>query len=282
MGLVMAYAHQYVLEDEEGIWETIEVNVQEYLTLGDAAFRLHFRFTKPVFTELARELSDLLHNNGTMQRESATPLEHVLMMVIWIMATPDSFRSVALRFGKHPGVVHAWYVKIIRGLCLLGQFYIRWPSQEERNAIKRRVERRTGMPGAVLFMDGKHFSITQPKEDAVAFRNYHHGFSMKAQALSDDQMIVRDLYVGEAGSLHDRRVFRRSPLRTNMLFQRNLFGDGEHILADSAYPLEENIMIPFIRNGHLTRMQRNYNWRLSRARVRVEHLFGEVSMMWRR
>lgn len=171
-----------------------------------------------------------------------TPFHHVLLMVLWIMGTPDSFRSVALRFGVHPSQLHTRYLLVIRGLCRLGARYIRWPTVEERVLIKRRILRRTGFPGAVGIMDAKHFSITCPVEDAVAYRNYHHGYSVKAQAVCDDEMIVRDLYVGEAGSLHDSRVYRRSPLCTNVLTKRELFTNAENLIADSAYPLQERVI----------------------------------------
>jgi len=43
-------------------------------------------------------------------------LAHVLLMVLCILATPDCFRSIALRFGKTPGVLHYHYKKIITAL----------------------------------------------------------------------------------------------------------------------------------------------------------------------
>lgn len=42
------------------------------------------------------------------------------------------------------------------------------------------------------------------------------------------------------------------------------------------------MMIPFANNGHLTPAQRNYNRRLSQARVRVENSFGRAKGKWRR
>lgn len=254
--------------DEEELWEKITVNRQEYLLLGEAAFRLHFRLTKPVFMVcnmwllrflvftisicdvainfyfqfLRDELRQLLRENGTIIRER-TDFGEILMMVIWILATPDSYRSVALRFGVHPSEVHMHYKYVIKGICQLGPRYIRWPTEAERNRSKTSLFRRTGFPGIVGIMDAKHFSITKPLEDAAAHRNYHHGYSMKVQAVCDENLLVRDIYVGEAGSLHDSRIFRRSPLCRGILYNQNLFSPDEHLVADSAYPLQTRVCI---------------------------------------
>lgn len=42
------------------------------------------------------------------------------------------------------------------------------------------------------------------------------------------------------------------------------------------------MITPFRNDGHLTEMQRNYNRTLSRNRVKIEHLFGHIIMLWRR
>ncbi|KAE8740402.1 hypothetical protein FOCC_FOCC014081 [Frankliniella occidentalis] len=106
--------------------------------------------------------------------------------------------------------------------------------------------------------------------------------SFRIQAVLDDSLLVRDVYIGEVGSLHDARVFRRSPLCRSILQRQDMFSPGEHIIADSAYMLLDRVLVPFENNGHLTIEQRNYNRRLSKVRARVEHTFGRVDILWRR
>lgn len=50
-----------------------------------------------------------------------------------------------------------------------------------------------------------------------------------------------------------------------------------YILADSAYPLRKEVMVPYKDNGHLTRNQKEFNRKLSSCRIVVEHVFGELS-----
>lgn len=73
-----------------------------------------------------------------------------VLMVLWILATPDTFRSVALQFGVHPGELYRYYTMIIRALCALGEHYITWPNARERREIKHRLEAISGFPGWFL------------------------------------------------------------------------------------------------------------------------------------
>lgn len=178
------------------------------------------------------------HNRLIRERR---PLAHILLMVLWIMATPDSFRSVALRFGVYKSELHNHYVYIIEALREMSATYVTWPNRHERNVMKRVCHQISEFPGIVGIMDASHVPILAPIEDRAAHRNYHHGYSIKVQTVVDHNYVVRDAYIGEAGSLHDARVFRRSPLYLNILQRRDMFSAGEHIIADSAYMLLDRV-----------------------------------------
>lgn len=125
----------------------------------------------------------------------------------------------------------------------MGGRYIAWPDAAERIRIKTNMERISGFPGCVGMLDGKHITITKPHEEPAAYRNRHHNYSILVQGVCDDNLMIRDLYVGEAGSLHDARVFRRSPLCRNMLYRPDMFSEGEHLIGDSAYMLTDKVSI---------------------------------------
>ncbi|KAK3916262.1 Putative nuclease [Frankliniella fusca] len=235
--------------------------------------------TQTMSGSVARELKNLKDHEALAVNFH---ISHHLLMVLWILATPDTFRSVALRFGVYPSGVHDAYKYILLALVEMGEQYVTWPNQEERNVIKRRLQRVSDFPGIVGIMDGSHIPITAPHEEKAAYRNYHHGYSVKLQVVCDDRLLVRDMYVGEAGSLHDARVFRRSPVCRRLLENPNMIQANEHIIADSAYTVLDKVLVPFTNNGHLTPEQRNYNRRLSRVRAKVEHTFGRVTGLWRR
>lgn len=76
--------------------------------------------------------------------------------------------------------------------------------------------------------------------------------------------------MGWSGSAQDACVLKNSDIWDN---GPQLCGD-KHIIADSAYPLQELLLTPFRRVGLLTREQTNYSIALSKARVAIERASG--------
>lgn len=56
----------------------------------------------------------------------------------------------------------------------------------------------------------------------------------------------------------------------------------KHILGDCGYPLLINLLTPYKDNGHLQEYQRNYNIKLSSARVYIERSFGILKSKFRK
>jgi len=97
------------------------------------------------------------------------------------------------------------------------------------------------------------------------------------QAVCDHKNKIRSVFIGFPGSVHDARVFRRSPLAANLetLCEENV------ILGDSAYPCLRNLITPFKDNGRLSRRQINFNKTLSSCRYVIEHCFGLLKQKFR-
>lgn len=166
-------------------------------------------------------------------------------MVIWIIATPDSFRSVALRFGVRPSTLWYFYSYIIEALREMAPRFITWPDAEERADISAAFLRATGFPSVIGCVDGTHVNITAPVRDRNNFINRHHTYSINVQAVVDNNLLVRDLHVGEPGSMQDRRVFRRSPLYSRLLQGQGITRD-QHLLGDGGYTLTDFVSFSII------------------------------------
>lgn len=90
-------------------------------------------------------------------------------------------------------------------------------------------------------------------------------------------MKIRDVFVGFPGSVHDSRVFRRSPLSESLPQKCHHF----YLLGDSGYPCLENLLTPFRDRGNLRRAEREFNTRLSKNRYLIEHCFGLLKQKFR-
>lgn len=267
----------------EASWVYVTVNLNEYHTMHDPVFKMHFRMSRRVFELLVQTVGNHLYERRILQRHK-TDVQDMLLMVLWVLATPDSFRSVALRFGRRPSTLWKFYSYIIMALRELAPRFIAWPTDGERRTIKEAFERATGFPGVIGCIDGTHVNISAPLEDAAHYVNRHDTHSMNVQAVVDHTLLVRHLHVGEVGSMNDSRVFRRSPLLHDLLKDGHdrIINDDEHLLGDGAYPLSSFMLIPFPNDGHLTEAQRGFNRRLSQGRVRVENAFARAKGKWRR
>lgn len=61
----------------------------------------------------------------------------------------------------------------------------------------------------------------------------------------------------------------------------NAFPNDTHLIGDKAYPCLPHLQVPYKNNGNLTPAQRNYNFRLSSARVAIERAFGMLKARFR-
>lgn len=88
----------------------------------------------------------------------------------------------------------------------------------------------------------------------------------------DQKKLIRHLFVGYPGSVHDAKVFAASDIGRR---PRYFFSEGQYIIGDSAYAKSVNLVVPFKRrHGQLTQIQKSFNKHISSYRVTVEHCIG--------
>ena len=110
------------------------------------------------------------------------------------------------------------------------------------------------------------------------------------QGMVDNVGRFTEVYIGWPGRVHDARVFVNSSLYKRGQ-ESTLFPDWKEtingkevpllVLGDPAYPLLSWLMKAFSDNGSLSCQQKAFNYRLSRARVVVEHAYGRLKGRWR-
>lgn len=96
----------------------------------------------------------------------------------------------------------------------------------------------------------------------------------------DDFFYFRFTYIniGFPGKCHDAGIFQTSELKAHI--ENGKIPKEYHLIGDGAFPLTVNMMKPFPGNN-LEPEQRQFNYRLSRARMTVENTFGRLKARWR-
>lgn len=64
------------------------------------------------------------------------PLQKKKLLTIWILATPESFRSVADRFGLCKTTTYLTFKEVVLILANLLPQFVRWPDAQECEVIE--------------------------------------------------------------------------------------------------------------------------------------------------
>ena len=250
----------------------------------------NFRMSQQTFLYLCDELRSSIEKSNTVMRR-AVPTEMRVALTLWFLATGADYRTIGHLFGVSKSTV----CLVTKDVCFaivksLLPRYIRFPAGAVLREVIDGFEHDLGFPQCAGAVDGSHIPIISPHECPADYYNRKGWHSIILQGTVNHQGCFIDVYVGWPGRVHDARVFANSSL-----YQRgqggNLLPDWKEeiagkevpivLLGDPAYPLLPWLMKAYPNNGHLTPEQKRYNYRLSKARVVVEHCYGRLKGRWR-
>ncbi|XP_046575474.1 putative nuclease HARBI1 [Haliotis rubra] len=151
--------------------------------------------------------------------------------------------------------------------------FIKWPSVQEKDKIKKGVFEIGGFPNVIGCIDGTHVRIQAPTQDEPAYVNRKGWHSINVQAVCDDKGNITYLCASWPGSTHDSHIFRTSNLRQHLEANHTRISDG-FVLGDSGYACRPYLLTPYLHpQGN---PQQRYNDRLCRTRVTIERTFGRL------
>lgn len=247
-------------------------------------FQSHFRMTPTTFQTIINKIHNIEAERHTEnQKNPEITVEKQLLLTLWYLANLECYRSVADRFGVSTSTAWHCVYKICKKLLLLQNHckIISFPNDEQsRYLAAENFERRNGFPGILGAIDGSHISIKAPKISPTSYINRKNYHSVLLQGICNHKKKFLDVYAGEAGSIHDACLFRRSQFGQTLVNRQ--WPQDLHLIGDSAYPLHINLLVPFKDNGHLTRIQKKYNEKLSQNRVVIEHAFALLKGRFRK
>ena len=247
----------------------------------------NFRMSQCTFMYLCDELRSSIEKSDTDMRR-AVPTDMRVAITLWFLATGVDYRTISHLFGVSKSTVCLVSKDVCSAIVksLLPR-YLTFPTGTALREIVDGFKHNLGFPQCAGAVDG---SIISPRECPADYYNRKGWHSIILQGTVDHRGRFTDVYVGWPGRVHDARVFANSSL-----YQRgqsgNLLPDWKEqmderdiplvMLGDPAYPLLPWLMKAYPNNGHLTREQKQFNYRLSKARVVVEHSYGRLKGRWR-
>ncbi|KAL4091948.1 hypothetical protein QTP88_026547 [Uroleucon formosanum] len=236
------------------------------------------------FNELLEMISPIITKQDTVMRKAISPTER-LATTLRFLATGRSFEDLKFSTAIAPQTISSIILETCEAMITKLQEYIQLPKNSEGwSAVAKGFESKWNFPHCIGAVDGKHIAVQKPKGSGFQYYNYKHFFSLVLMAVVDSNYEFIMVDVGANGCMSDGAVI------TNTKFGQ-LLEKGELnipppkimpnsnyqlpfvFVGDEAFALKDNFMKPFPQRN-LTREERVFNYRLSRARRIVENTFG--------
>lgn len=165
-------------------------------------------------------------------------------------------------------------------------------SPEEWKKNSHSFEERWNFPKCCGAIDGKHVILQAPVNTGSEYFNYKSTFSINLMALCDADYYITYVNIGSPGRMSDGGVFQNCKLSQHMETGTINFPPDDVItntgkvlpyviVGDNAFPLKDNIMVPYPGTHNKGSLKRIYNYRLSRARRVIENVFGIMATVFR-
>ncbi|GES86159.1 putative nuclease HARBI1 [Rhizophagus clarus] len=265
----------------DGFW----TDVFPFLSDGNGhnSFQKHFRINFTTFRAIVNRLET--HPAFISDSSNATPVWKQIAIVIWRLANGAGIRVLEQTLGVSQGSVGNFTDRFLVALLDLERRRITWPQGSRLvNVIQGFEHGETGrkLPNVIGAMDGSHIPIHAPSKNGARYVNRKNFHSINLLGIVDHQERFTYIHVGEAGSVHDARVFHRSSLYNEVsLHPEQWVPGGTYIIADAAYPLRTYLIKAFPDYYMLNHREKHFNKVLSSMRMVVERAFGHLKERWR-
>eukprot|EP00644_Phytophthora_capsici_P005192 jgi/Phyca11/96240/e_gw1.1.1194.1 len=254
------------------------VQFDSITALPDSDFRQLTRISKSSFAALHDYIydNDIFHSTATQKQRPVCIQLVVALARLGENGNAASVGEFHRRFRIATGSVVIYTSRVLHALKAVRSQWIVWPSRDRRQEIST-VMTAEGFPGCVEFIDGTTLPLSQrPAVDGSSYWDRKKKVSYSIIVCDCDKRIIA-VHCGCPGSCADSNVFKRMGLYRE---RRRYFDDGEFMLADSAYPLLQNVLPAFKSPLADIPDNREFNNYLAMSRVRNEHAIGVLKGRW--
>jgi len=254
-------------------------------------FKNFMRMTPEVFQELLDRVGPRI--SKPRARRPALEAGLKLALTIRFLATGNSYKSLAFGFRVGPNTISLFIPQVCEAIIAeYGPEVLVTPrNPQEWRRITDTFKNRWNFPHCVGAIDGKHVAVKKPKKSGSRFFNHKGFFSVVLLAVVDGDYKFIWVSVGAEGSCSDAGIFNRSSLAPAL--QDGTLGLPEadylpnddvdipyFLVGDDAFALRPYMMKPYPQY-RLTKEERIFNYRLSRARRVSENAFGIMACRFR-
>lgn len=235
----------------------------------DAELYDRFRFRRhqllEIIDDLRQELEHTFHQQGSLSPE-------MQVLVALRFYASGCFQIVAGdTLNIHKSTCSRAIHRVSAALRRRLGRWVAYPSQREADAQKVHFFYVAGFPNTFACIDGTHIPIQSPNENEDDYVNRKGWHSINVQLVCDHDTKIINCVVRYPGSAHDARIL------TESMFYRDFESRNPpvtgYVLGDSAYPLREWLMTPFINTNNVASRER-YNRCHSSTRQAIERCNG--------
>lgn len=223
------------------------------------------------------------------------PLEPGIKLAITLrfLATGASYRDLAYAFRVPHNTISLFVPEVCRVIFeeYKDEVWRTPETEDEWRDVAQVFQDRWNYPHCCGAIDGKHIAIQKPAKSGSLYYNFKGFFSIVMLCIVDANYKFLWANVGANGASSDAGIFNRSRLEPALRLGtlglpplEPIPNDDRDIpyflIGDDAFPLRTYMMKPY-SHRFLTRDERIYNYRCSRARRVVENAFGILAMRFR-
>ena len=245
-----------------------------FLRYGLRDFKQAARMDKLSFERLLGMIcNDPIFQSGNKKKQAPVWIQLLVVLTrLGCYGNGASVGRIGMTSGFSYGSVCHFTRRVFHAILKMRKNVIRWPDAEERREISARMERKYGLGGAILSMDGTPVVLSQkPAIDGEVYWTRKCHYALNLQLFGDDNLRIRHYIVGWPGSVFDNYIFERSNVFKNV---RHYLSVGEFLLADAGYALREFVLTPYRLPTASLPHNQMFNEVQSSARVPIEHTNG--------
>ncbi len=247
------------------------------LTLPNYQFRQAFRMNKDTFLFILNNVQNhpVFQNNSFNKQQPVWVQLLVALERFGFDGNSCSVGQVARSLGIGNGTVVLYTSRVIEAILSIRDKFIKWPNRREKKRTSDYFEEHHKLKGCIGIVDGTFVNLCQkPQVDPETYWSRKQRYSMNVQIVCNERREIIFYQVGYPGSCNDAYCFRNCDLSLN---PQRYFETGEYLLADGGYVLNSRTLTPYkMPVGD----QNQFNYKISSARIIVEHVMGLLKVRW--